>query len=158
MVRRIDGELRHRVRAAVAAMPLARLERPHVQGDLRLALHGLAAVRAALERADARPVAGEFPRGLETEPGETFEGGVRLSGGQRQRLALARGSMRTAPRLLVVLLDEPTAAPDAPSESPRRRRAARGRHAADHPPFSGGADGGSHCRVRRGPHRAVRHA
>ncbi|GAB2921556.1 hypothetical protein ACFMQL_29345 [Nonomuraea fastidiosa] len=34
----------------------------------------------------------------------------------------------------------------------------RSRHAADHPPFPDGADGGPHRRARRRPDRAVRHA
>ncbi|TDC07539.1 ATP-binding cassette domain-containing protein [Nonomuraea longispora] len=38
--RRIDGVLRARVRAAATAMPLARLENPQVQADVRLALTG----------------------------------------------------------------------------------------------------------------------
>ncbi|MEO3801406.1 ATP-binding cassette domain-containing protein [Nonomuraea sp. B1E8] len=38
--RRIDGVLRARVRAAATAMPLARLEHPRVQADVRLALTG----------------------------------------------------------------------------------------------------------------------
>ncbi|MFB9470427.1 ATP-binding cassette domain-containing protein [Nonomuraea salmonea] len=83
-------------------------------GDLPK-LRDPAAVAGALERADAGQVVAGLPQGLETELGETFEHGVRLSGGQWQRLALARGSMRTEPLLLV--LDEPTAALDAPAES-----------------------------------------
>ncbi|TDC97331.1 ATP-binding cassette domain-containing protein [Nonomuraea deserti] len=38
--RRIDGVLRARVRAAATAMPLARLENPQVQADVRMALTG----------------------------------------------------------------------------------------------------------------------
>ncbi|MEV4570052.1 ABC transporter ATP-binding protein [Nonomuraea sp. NPDC049419] len=59
VARRIDGVLRHRVRAAAAAMPLARLETAHVQGDLRLALHGH---RGATPGTAAVAVAGEAGR------------------------------------------------------------------------------------------------
>jgi len=44
-----------------------------------------------------------------------YVGGRALSGGQWQRLALARGLMRDRP--LLIVLDEPTASLDAPSES-----------------------------------------
>jgi ATP-binding cassette subfamily B protein len=74
--------------------------------------------RPALETAVARAGAGEvvdrLPRGLDTQLGPTWDGGVDLSFGQWQRLALARGLMRDAPLLCV--LDEPTAALDAEAE------------------------------------------
>jgi ATP-binding cassette subfamily B protein len=44
-----------------------------------------------------------------------YVGGRALSGGQWQRLALARGLMRDRP--LLIVLDEPTASLDAPSEA-----------------------------------------
>jgi len=72
------------------------------------------AVEAALERAHASDVAATLPKGLETQLGRYFKDGVGLSGGQWQKLALGRAMMRPAPLLLV--LDEPTAALDAPSE------------------------------------------
>ncbi|HEX2033491.1 MAG TPA: ABC transporter ATP-binding protein [Chloroflexota bacterium] len=80
------------------------------------------AVRAALERAHAGDVVAELPRGLETQLGRHFRTGVgtaaaaglALSDGQWQKLALGRAMMRQEPLLLV--LDEPTAALDAPSE------------------------------------------
>src|SRR5205823_14976903 len=55
-----------------------------------------------------------LPAGLAAQLGKTWPGGVELSGGQWQKLALARASMRPEPLLLI--LDEPTAAIDAPTE------------------------------------------
>jgi ATP-binding cassette subfamily B protein len=55
-----------------------------------------------------------LPSGLSTQLGREFEGGVELSIGQWQKLALGRAMMRPAPLLLV--LDEPTASLDAPTE------------------------------------------
>jgi ATP-binding cassette subfamily B protein len=52
--------------------------------------------------------------GLDTLLG-SYVGGRALSGGQWQRLALARGLMRDRP--LLIVLDEPTASLDAPSEA-----------------------------------------
>ena len=80
------------------------------------------AVAGALERAHASDVVAQLPYGLETQLGRHFRPGVgqaaassmALSEGQWQKLALGRAMMRPAPLLLV--LDEPTAALDAPSE------------------------------------------
>ena len=72
------------------------------------------AALAALDRAGAGDLPGQLPDGLATYVGTAFTGGTGLSGGQWQKLALGR-AMRTADPLLVVL-DEPTASLDAPSE------------------------------------------
>jgi ATP-binding cassette subfamily B protein len=71
-------------------------------------------VHGALERSGSTGVVDGLPLGLETQLGKLFAGGIDLSGGQWQKLALARAMMRPAPLLLG--LDEPTAALDAPSE------------------------------------------
>ena len=72
------------------------------------------AVHAALTKADAEDIPHTLPRGLETQLGRVWDGGVELSGGQWQKLALGRAFMRTHPLLLI--LDEPTAALDAQTE------------------------------------------
>jgi ABC-type multidrug transport system fused ATPase/permease subunit len=70
-------------------------------------------IEAALSEADATELVRRLPDGLDTRLGQQF-GGVELSDGQWQKTALARSCMRTSPLLL--LLDEPTASLDAPSE------------------------------------------
>src|SRR5262249_1959991 len=72
------------------------------------------AIRGALDRAAAAELPAALPRGLDTQLGREFEGGVDLSHGQWQKVALGRAMMRPAPLLLV--LDEPTASLDAPTE------------------------------------------
>jgi ATP-binding cassette, subfamily B, bacterial len=82
-------------------------------GDLpRIGDHD--AVRGAVAAAGAAGLVEELPGGLATLLGPWI-GGRSLSQGQWQRLALARGLMRQAP--LLVVLDEPTASLDAPSEA-----------------------------------------
>ena len=91
-----------------------------------------AAVSRAVEHDGAGDVIARLPRGLDTQLGPTWPGGVEVSFGQWQKLALARGFMREHPLLLI--LDEPTAALDAETEHAlfeRYAAAARG----------GGADG-----------------
>lgn len=73
-----------------------------------------AALNGALERAGATTVVTDLPRGLDTQLGRAWDGGVELSGGQWQKLALARGLLRTDP--LLAVFDEPTAALDPQTE------------------------------------------
>jgi ATP-binding cassette subfamily B protein len=56
-----------------------------------------------------------MPDGYRTQLGRWFKGGRELSGGQWQKIALSRAFMRSDADILV--LDEPTAAMDAPSEA-----------------------------------------
>ncbi|MGH2353895.1 MAG: ABC transporter ATP-binding protein, partial [Chloroflexota bacterium] len=69
-------------------------------------------VLAAAVRAGADEVLARLPQGLETPLGREF-GGRELSGGEWQKLALARAFVREAQ---VLVLDEPTAALDVPTE------------------------------------------
>ena len=71
-------------------------------------------VLAALAAAAAPDIVEELPGRLDTQLGREFDGGVELSLGQWQKLALGRAMMRTEPLLLI--LDEPTASLDAPTE------------------------------------------
>lgn len=82
-------------------------------GDLPR-IDDVTAVARALERAGATEVPGKLRDGLATQLGRSFDKGVDLSMGQWQKLALSRAFMREAPVLLV--LDEPTASLDAPTE------------------------------------------
>jgi ATP-binding cassette subfamily B protein len=68
----------------------------------------------ALERAGSLDVLDRLDARLDTQLGRSFLNGRELSGGEWQKLALGRGRMRVEPLLLV--LDEPTASLDAPTE------------------------------------------
>src|SRR5207245_819925 len=72
------------------------------------------AVVSAVDRAGANDVVDAFVAGLETQLGPTWPDGVEVSFGQWQKVALARGFMRDW--LLLLVLDEPTAALDAETE------------------------------------------
>src|SRR5258708_3793883 len=70
-------------------------------------------VHAALGRAVAGNLPAQFPDALDTQLGRQFDG-IDLSIGEWQKVALGRAMMRDAPLLLI--LDEPTASLDAPTE------------------------------------------
>jgi ATP-binding cassette, subfamily B, bacterial len=72
------------------------------------------AVVTAVGRAGAGDVVERLKFGLDTQLGPAWPGGAELSFGQWQKLALARGFMRDD--LLLLVLDEPTAALDAETE------------------------------------------
>ncbi|HEX9775879.1 MAG TPA: ABC transporter ATP-binding protein [Actinomycetota bacterium] len=82
-------------------------------GDLP-AIDDASRVQTAVGFAGASRVIDKLPQQLESQLGRQFEGGTDLSEGEWQRLAIARGSMRTTPALIV--LDEPTASLDARAE------------------------------------------
>lgn len=70
---------------------------------------------SAAEIGMAAPFVEAMPDRYDTQLGRWFKGGRELSGGQWQKIALSRAFMRTDADILV--LDEPTAAMDAPSEA-----------------------------------------
>jgi ATP-binding cassette, subfamily B, bacterial len=82
-------------------------------GDLEQMAHD-EPILAALTRAAAHDLPSTLPSALETQLGREFQGGVDLSLGQWQKVALGRAMMRE--RVLLLLLDEPTASLDAPTE------------------------------------------
>lgn len=71
-------------------------------------------VGAAVTFAGGERIVRKLPSGLDTQLGRQFKDGHDLSEGEWQRFALARGSMRDEPALIV--LDEPTASLDARAE------------------------------------------
>jgi ATP-binding cassette subfamily B protein len=70
-------------------------------------------IEKAAGKSLADAVIKRLPQGYDQLLGRRFEGGVDLSGGEWQKVALARAYLRDAQLLI---LDEPTAALDAPSE------------------------------------------
>jgi ATP-binding cassette subfamily B protein len=70
-------------------------------------------IELAARKSLADAVICRLPNGYQQLLGRRFDGGVDLSGGEWQKLALARAYLRDAQMLV---LDEPTAALDAPSE------------------------------------------
>jgi ATP-binding cassette subfamily B protein len=70
-------------------------------------------ITEAVRAAAAQSVVDGLPHALDTQLGRAL-GGVELSEGQWQKTALARAMMRREP--LLIVLDEPTASLDAPSE------------------------------------------
>lgn len=106
-----------RTRCTAAFQDYARFHLPAVESvgvaDLPTRTDEPAAL-AALDRAGAAELADQLPDGLATTVGTVYTGGHGLSGGQWQKLALGRAMRRDDP--LLVVLDEPTASLDAPSE------------------------------------------
>jgi ATP-binding cassette subfamily B protein len=82
---------------------VGRIEVPHTQGE----------IEDAAQKSLAAGVIARLTGGYDQMLGRRFESGVDLSGGEWQKLALARAYLRDAQLLI---LDEPTAALDAPSE------------------------------------------
>jgi len=106
-----------RSRCTAAFQDFARFHLPAVESVGVADLDRLAdepAAAAALDRAGAGDLPTQLPDGLATQVGTVFTGGHGLSGGQWQKLALGRAMRRQDP--LLVVLDEPTASLDAPSE------------------------------------------
>lgn len=83
------------------------LSRPESIGD-DAALYG------ALDDVGMAGVVSTQAKGLDTQLGSRWPGGVDLSGGQRQRLALGRSLLRRT--ALLTVLDEPSASLDAQTE------------------------------------------
>ena len=77
-------------------------------------MHRDEAIFEALERAAASDLRHALPLALDTQLGREFADGVDLSIGQWQKVALGRAMMRQ--RILLLMLDEPTASLDAPTE------------------------------------------
>ncbi|MFJ4965332.1 ABC transporter ATP-binding protein [Streptomyces sp. NPDC088729] len=81
-------------------------------------------VLAAARASGADGVVASLPNGWETLLSKRFKGGQELSGGQWAKVAVARGLYKNAPLLL---LDEPTASMDPPSEHAVYEAVLRGR-------------------------------
>jgi ATP-binding cassette, subfamily B, bacterial len=123
-----------RERSTAAFQDFARLQLPAVEsiGVADLATrddHDAAAL--ALDRAGFADLPDQLPAGLSTRVGTAYTGGHNLSGGQWQRLALGRAMRRD--RVLLTILDEPTASLDPVAEYTLFTRYAEGarRYAAE---------------------------
>jgi len=68
----------------------------------------------ALKLSNAWNYVKDFPKTLDQQLGPTYKDGVDLSGGQWQQLAIAKAYVKNTP---VIILDEPTSAIDAKSET-----------------------------------------
>jgi ATP-binding cassette subfamily B protein len=95
-------------------------------GDWRRLLEDRPAIEEIARETGVDDIAASLPAGYDTRLGRTF-GDVDLSGGQWQKIAISRAFARDA---TVLVLDEPTASLDAPTEFAlfqQFRRLARGR-------------------------------
>ncbi|MBU5425879.1 ABC transporter ATP-binding protein/permease [Tissierella pigra] len=70
-------------------------------------------LQEAIDKAYAREMVSNLPKGIDTQLGVWFDEGVQLSGGQWQRIALSRAFLRDAD---CYILDEPSASLDPVSE------------------------------------------
>ncbi|QAT62370.1 ABC transporter ATP-binding protein [Acidilutibacter cellobiosedens] len=70
-------------------------------------------LQAAINKAYANETVDALPKGIDTQLGVWFSGGVQLSGGQWQKIALSRAFLRDAD---CYILDEPSASLDPVSE------------------------------------------
>jgi ATP-binding cassette subfamily B protein len=77
-------------------------------------MHRDDAIFSAMDRSAAADLKNALPQVLDTQLGRYFDGGVDLSLGQWQKVALSRAMMRE--HILLLILDEPTASLDAPTE------------------------------------------
>ena len=92
--------------------------------------HEPAALEVALEDAGVVEFVQDLPQGVDTPLVTGIDGGTELSGGQWQRVALARSLLKTHPDAGLLILDEPTASLDLPTEHAlfqRFRSSTRGR-------------------------------
>ncbi|MBU5425799.1 ABC transporter ATP-binding protein/permease [Tissierella pigra] len=77
-------------------------------------------LQEAIDKAYARGMVSNLPKGIDTQLGVWFDEGVQLSGGQWQRIALSRAFLRDAD---CYILDEPSASLDPISEHEIFKRA-----------------------------------